>query len=273
MNQHTIQKHTIFLLLLALLLTPLTASAQSTQPIEITAQKHLEWNRSDQTFIAAGNVQATQGTTSINTATLRANYAQGTDGKGLEISILNAIGNVVIKSDNNTIYGDQATYDVTKSYAKMTGKNLRMTAPDQTLTAQDRFEYWTQKGRIEATGNVIVTRPKTGGSGKDTIRANKIIAKLKRNAAGKNTLNTIEATGNVTITTPLETVTGTYGIYRTASNTIELTGGVKITRGLNVLQGDRATVNLNTNISKIFGGAAAGTQDGRVRGVFYPGSQ
>lgn len=256
-----------------LLLTPLTANAQSTQPVEITAQNHLEWNRTDQTFLATGNVQATQGTTSITTETLRANYAQGTDGKGLEISDLNATGAVIIKSDNNTLYGDHAIYDVTKSYAKMTGKNLRMIAPNQTLTARDRFEYWTQQGRIEATGNVIITRPKRGGSGKDTIRANKIIAKLKRNAAGKNQINIIEATGNVTITTPLETVTGTYGIYRAAPNTIELTGGVKITRGPNTLQGDRATVNLNTNISKIFGGATAGTEDGRVRGVFYPGSQ
>ena len=261
-----------FMSLLFILIVPLTAYPQSNQPVEITAQTHLEWNRTDQTFVAIGDAKAIQGDTTINAATLRANFTQGANGKGMDVNELSAIGGVVITSEQNTLYGDHATYDVTKAYARMTGENLRMTAPDQTITARDRFEYWTEEGRIEAIGNVIVTRPKPDQSGIDTLKANQITALLKNNAQGKRSIDTIEAKGNVIITTPLETVTGAYGIYRSLSNTIELTGGVKITRGQNTLQGDRATVNLNTNVSKIFGGAA-GTSDGRVKGVFFPGSR
>ena len=45
---------------------------------------------------------------------------------------------------------------------------------------------------------------------------------------------------------------------------------MKITRGPNILEGDRADVNLTTNVSTMKGSPAAG---GRVRGVFYPGSE
>jgi lipopolysaccharide export system protein LptA len=94
---------------------------------------------------------------------------------------------------------------------------------------------------------------------------------MKETKQGRRELDTLEATGNVIIKTGAETVTGSYGIYRAATNKAELTGGVTIKRGENILQGARAEVDLNTNTSRMFGGA--GGQQGRVRGVFYPGSE
>jgi len=83
-------------------------------------------------------------------------------------------------------------------------------------------------------------------------------------------LETLEATGNVSIKTTSETIKGDYAIYRSGSNKAQMTGNIKITRGPNTLQGNRAEIDLNTNTSKIFGG---GTQNnGRVKAVFYPGS-
>jgi lipopolysaccharide export system protein LptA len=154
-----------------------------------------------------------------------------------------------------------------------------MTAPDQTVTARDKFEYWTAEGRFNAIGNAQIIRPKPG-SGTDTLKADKITAILKENKEGKQVLHTLEAFGNVVITTPAETITGAYGIYKASTNKAELTGGVKILRGPNTLEGERASVDMNTNISTIFAAektTAPGAPDvqpgGRVRGIFYPGSE
>ncbi len=57
----------------------------------------------------------------------------------------------------------------------------------------------------------------------------------------------------------------------TKTNTAIITGNVKITRGQNVLTGERAEVDLNTNISRLFGSSIEdGQVGGRVKGVFYP---
>ena len=89
-------------------------------------------------------------------------------------------------------------------------------------------------------------------------------------AAGKQTIDTIEAIGNVEIKTPTETLTGNKGVYRSRTNIAKIQGDVRIARGPNVLEGTHGEVNLNTNVSKIFGDKQ-GTE--RVRGVFYPESK
>lgn len=264
----------IFLSLVYMLSTLNTQNtyAQSNDPLEITTDGYLEWQRANKKFIAKRNAKAIQGATSIQAETLEAKYTEGKDGKGMEIQTLNASGAVIITSKSNSAFGDKATYDVSKDYAEMTGNALKMVAPDQTLTARDRFEYWITQGRLIATGNAKLVRPKPNGTGSDTLEANELIATLQENVNGKRRLKTLEAKQNVIITTPTEKITGTYGKYTAQTNTAEITGTVKITRGPNILEGTRATVDLNTNISRMYG-SQTNTNNGRVRGVFYPNSE
>lgn len=264
-------------LLAATLLIPVKATAQnavpgggnSDKPIEITAGKSLEWHRNELKYIARGQVKATQGDTAIFSEILTADYRDGQTSSN-EIYQLTAEENVRVQNPTTTIYGDRAVYDVDKAYAVMTGQNLKMESPDQVVTARDRMEYWSNKGEALAIGNAKVVR------GEDTINADVIKAIFKKNASGSNEIDTLHANRNVVIVTPTETLTGDNGVYYAASNTAEIIGNVKIVRGPNVLEGVRGEVDLNTNISKIFGDpAAAGTtgpSPGRVRGVFYPGS-
>ncbi len=260
------------------LLTTLPALAQqslglstnSKEPVEITADRSLEWHRAEQRFLAKSNAKAKQGEASIRGDMLVADYRDG-QSSSMEIYMLKAIGGVVLNSADNTAYGDEAIYDLDKGLATLTGEDLKMISPDQTVTAQDRFEYMTEQGLVNAIGGAKVVRPKLDGSGVDTLEADKITAQLAENAvSGKREVETIEAFGNVVITTPTEVITGKYGIYRSQSNKAELQGGVRILRGPNILEGERAEVDLNTNISKIFGSKASG---GQVKGVFYPNSR
>lgn len=245
----------------------LPGNTNSEQPLEITADGSLEWKRVENLFIARDNAKAEQGPSSVAASVLTAKYREG-NSSSMEIHSIEAEENVVLRSQDSAAYGDHATYNLDDGLAVMTGQNLRMISPDQTITARDKFEYWVSEGRVVATGNALVERPKPEG-GSDKLRADKITATLKDNAQGKRSVDTVEATGNVVITTPGEVVTGNYGIYRAATNKAEITGGVTITRGQNVLEGERAVVDMTTNTSQLFGSAG----DGRVRGVFYPGSK
>ncbi len=263
-----------FTLWIALFLISFQAAhAQETtsnnDPIEITADGTLEWKRNEKIFIADQNAVARQGDVSISATRLTANY-RDTKGSGIEIYEMNAAENVIIRTQKSNAYGDNATYNVDQALAIMTGNNLRLISPDQTLSARDKFEYHITEGKLIAIGNAKIIRPKPEG-GKDTLKANTISAVFENNAKGERVLKQMEARGNVVITTPTEIITGAYSIYRAASNKAQITGGVTIRRGPNILEGERAEVDLNTNTSKLFGGG--NTNDSRVRGVFYPNSE
>ena len=273
-----IKTRTFILLALTLLLTSTIANAQDATPetspqaakppLEITADDTLEWYRNEQRIIARGNARASQDGSSIQGQTLSANYRNGKEGR-FEISQLNADIDVIIRAQNSTAYGDNAVYNLDNALATMTGENLRMISPDQTVTAKERFEYYVTDGKLIAIGDAIAIRPNRNG-GKDTLRANTISAVFKENEQGERVLDTLEAKGNVIITTPTEKVTGAYGIYRANTNKAEIQGNVTITRGPNILQGQRATVDLSSNKSQIFGGGSQ--NNGRVKAVFYPRS-
>ncbi len=236
---------------------------KSDAPLEITADESLEWHRNEKVFIAKKNAVARQGDTDIGAQLLTAYYREPAKGN-VEVSKVTADTDVTVKSGQTVAHGQKAEYDIDSGLAVMTGNNLKMTGPDQTVTAQDRFEYWVTEGRLSAIGRAKVTRME------DTVEADKVSAIFKQNEKGERVLDSLEATGNVVITTPTEVVTGANGIYRASTNMAELTGGVTIKRGPNVLEGEKAEVNLTTNISKMYGN---GGSSGRVRGVFYPGSE
>lgn len=254
-------------------LLPLSAHAQSNsgEPVEITADGSLEWNRNEKLFIARDNAKAVQGDSSIAASKLTAHYNDGKGG-GMDINRVEADSNVELKSKDSTAYGQRADYDLTKGVAIMTGDNLKMVSPNQIVTAKERFEYWVTDGKINAIGNARVDRKNAKGE-TDTLEADVISAILKDNAQGKRELHSMEADGNVVITTPAEKVTGKHGVYNAQTNKALLTGGVILHRGPNMLEGERAEVDLNTNTSQLFGGPTMQKTGGQVRGIFYPGTE
>lgn len=245
-------------------------NADKNKPVEITADESLEWHRTELYFLARKNVKAMQGDTVLVSELLTAKYREDAQ-KSINIYTIIAQDNVVITSPQSKVYGDKAVYDVDKGYAIVTGNSLKLVSTDQTVTARDRFEYWNATGKLIATGNAVAVREG------DTIKADKLIA-IFTQGTGKRTLKSLEAIGNVVITTPDEVLRGDRATYDAASSTAQLFDNVKITRGPNVLEGTKAVLNTKTNVSKLFGGTVSnndGTQSsgGRVRGVFYPGSE
>ncbi|MGB0719939.1 MAG: LptA/OstA family protein, partial [Bdellovibrionales bacterium] len=193
------------------LITPVNAQdiTNSKEPLEITADGSLEWHRAQKRFIAIKNVQATQGDTSITAQTLTADYTDGKD-NGFQISEVTADTDVIITARDSAAYGDHGIYNLKTGLATLTGQNLKAVSPDQTVTAQEKFEYFVPQGKLNAIGNAKAVRP-DGKGGTNTLAADMLTATLKENAEGKRVLDTLEAKGNVVIITATERVTGTYG--------------------------------------------------------------
>ncbi len=255
----------VLLSLFILCALPLPAVAQNKEPIEITADKTLEWHRTELQYVADGNAIVKQGGTTIKGDRITADYRSSAQ-SDMDIYRLTAIGNVSIDDQGNVATGEKLVYEIDTGIATMTGSALTMTSPEQTVTATEKFEYTVNQGMIKAIGNAKVVR------GTDTLHSDIITAFLVDDAEGNNSLDRIEGVGNVKIVTPTEMLTGNRGIYNAKSNTAIVTGSVKITRDQNVLTGERAEIDLTTSISRLFGSTLEnGQTGGRVRGVFYPG--
>lgn len=255
----------VIFLMIAFAVAPTTGRAQTEEkPLEITADQTLEWRRVEKKYIARGNAMARQGEVTITAQTLTAEYRE-TEDSGTDIYQITAEGDVRITSGGNSAQGDRAVYTVETGLAVMTGGDLRLISADQTVSARDSIEYLAPEGRLTAKGDALVTRAG------DTLRADTVSAWFSQDAQKQRRLDRMEAAGGVVITTPNEKIAGARAIYTAATDLAEMTGGVKIERGPNILEGDRADVNLATNVSRLHGGTATG--GGRVRGVFYPGSE
>jgi lipopolysaccharide export system protein LptA len=239
-----------------------TSSALAQQnPIEVSAAKELEWDRSARTYTARGQAVAKRGDMEVSSDTLTASYSDG--GSTTSIDSLTATGNVVVSSAPYRVYGDKAVYDVASGIATLTGGDLKIATPDETLTAKDKIQFFRHENRLTASGEATARR------GTDTLTAPAMSAFFKPGAGGKLALDRIMAEGGVTIKTAKETVTGNTGIYDVAAGKATLTGKIVIRQPGGVIEGTRAEVDLKTGISKLFAEGAAST-GGRVKGTFYP---
>ncbi len=297
----------ILLVFLMVLTAPVMAqgldnlSGNNKGPVEISADKTLEWLQKKKQYVANGNVEIKQGDVSIKADKIIADYRDDNKGGNVEIYQMTATTNVTIKNADSTVTGDKAVYNIDSGAMTITGNNLRLVSQNQIITANERLEYNTLNGEAKAIGSAKIQRADdiisandiTAQFGKDntgkqtlktaqavgnaiitqagdSLSANKITADFVQDSTGKQTLNTARANGNVRITTPDEIITGNNGIYNARNNTAEITGNVKVKRGPNTLEGARAQVNLTTNVSKMFGAPQSGK---RVKAVFFPGSQ
>lgn len=260
------------LIVFALVVFDLPAQAQdanplksgSKEPVEISAGKTLEWHQKDKQYVAEGEVEAKQGEVTILAEKLVADYHDDGGEGNVDIWQLTATENVRINNTDTTATGDKAVYDVETGQATLTGNDLKLTTPEQVITASERMEYNSNKGVAKAIGNAKIIQ------GDDTLSASTITANFSKDVNGKQELNNATASGGVTIKTPDETLTGNTGFYNAKNNTAEVKGNVKIMRGPNTLEGARAELNMTTNISKMFAEPESGK---RVKGVFFPGSK
>jgi lipopolysaccharide export system protein LptA len=272
---------------------PPTVSSGSNGPLEITADGTLEWLRDQQLYVARGNAKAVRGGMTVTADVLSARY-QTPPGKkdGMQITQLQADGNVELQSPTSQAFGDQGVYDMQKRVTVLTGKALKLVTPEETVTARDSLEYYEDTDTGVARGDAVAVR------GVDRLTGDVIAAVFHHEDAGDKTtskdkkketaapaaapatasppadgaepvkphqLEKLEAKGHVVLVTQTDVVTGDEGVYNPNTGQATVLGNVKVTRGDNQLDGARAEVDMQTGVSRLF--AAPNT---KVRGLFTP---
>ena len=241
-----------------------SATATGKQPIEVTAEGGIEWDRNSKTYTARGNAHAQRGDLSVNADTLVAHYRKEETGNS-QIFSLEATGNVRLSSQSAVVTGDHAVYDVTSRVMTVTGKNLKLETGTDTVTARDRLEYSDAQHQASAHGAVTVIRQG------QRLDAEDVVATLVPGSEGKLAISKVEATGNVRIATQREFIRADHGTYDADKQLAVLTGGVKVTQDQNQLNGEYAEVDLKTGVSRLLG-APPGKGGGQVKGLVLPES-
>lgn len=142
------------------------------------------------------------------------------------------------------------------------GAQSQTTPQTMPRLGQGAISYGADAG--EATPNSLSLRGRAEViQGQNRLRADVI------SGSGVNSeIDRIEASGNVYFVTPEQTIRGDRAVFTLSDNEVVVTGDVIVTQGQNVMTGGRLTYNTATQSVTMAGGA--GSNGGRIRGVFYP---
>jgi lipopolysaccharide export system protein LptA len=288
--------------LLGFLLIASAAGAQSLDlshggPINITARDGIDWRQAEQEVIARGDAVAVRGHVTVTGDELIAWYRKkasaaptpapapgggpDTSTEGNEIYRLQAEGHVRIYTQTDEAQGDKATYDLDQAVMVMTGRHLKLTTPNDVLTARDDLEYWPQKHMAVARGDAVVVTNDAKRVSADTLvaytqdtappagQATPVAVRPGDDPlASSGKLERVEAFGHVSIRTVTDTVTGDRGVYVPDTGMARIGGTVQITRGQNQLNGAEADVNMKTGVARL-----VATRSGRVNGLVLPNDE
>lgn len=239
-------------------------TSDSDEPLAIEAQEGIEWQQSNQVYIARGAARATKGDVTVAAETLIAHY-RPLEGGGTEIWRIEATGAVRITTPQETATGDKGIYDIDQAVLVLTGREVSFATPTESITAKKSMEYWEDRGLAVARGDAVAIQDDK------RLRGDVLSAHLREDAEGKLKIYRVEAFGNVEVASETEIVRAQYGDYNVESGIATLTGSVKITKGQNQLNGDFAEVDLNTGISKLLARPDTMTgESGQVHGIFVP---
>ena len=285
-------------------------------PVGVTAAGGIDWDQGNQTVTAHEDARATRGNATVTADRLIAHYRKKAGSPGTsdakpaspaaapdaapgaapaaagdtgnnEIYRLNAEGRVHIFTPTDQAWGDHAVYDIDQSVLVLTGHGLRLTTPQDLLTARDAMEYWSARHMAVARGDASATSADGRRITGDTLVG--YTAQAPASAPGKpgapprqgqaadagkaadpiagGKLQRVEAYGHVKVRTQTDIVTGDRGVYLPDTGLARVLGHVHITRGENQLNGAAAIVNMKTGLATL-----TQAPGGRVQGLVVPNS-
>jgi len=267
--------------------------------IDVTSDNGIEYQQAEQVVIARGNARAVRGDVTVTADRLTARFrrkggaagaaASGPDAGNNEIYRLEADGNVRIFTATDLAVGDHAIYDIDQAVLLMTGAAMKITTPQQVMTARDTMEYWSQKHMAVGRGLAVVVTsdgrrlsadtlvgyttpppaagatPAAGAAPSPKPVADKPTKPGADPAPTSGKLQRVEAFDNVEVRTLTETFRGARAVYVADSEIARLAGSVRVTRGQSQLNGDEAVVNMRTGIYTM-----TKAPGGRVQGLVVP---
>ncbi len=238
--------------------------AETSPPIEISADQGIEWERDGKVVHARGNAVATRGDVTVTGRVLSAYYRETAAG-GNEIWRLTAAGDVVISRPGERATGERAVYEMDSAKVTLTGgAPNRLTGAEGQVSAEERIEYWTEERKLVAIGNAVAQDETS------RIEAAVITAHLAETQEGQLELSEVEAVGNLVLTTENDVVRAEQGFYDATRRVATVSGSVQIKRGNNRLSGCRGEVDFNTGVNRLLPCNGEARSGSRVHGLIKP---
>lgn len=270
-------------------------------PMEVIARNGIEWDRTNQRYIARGDAQVTYNNNVIQAEELIAYYRQKPDGNS-DIFRLDATGNVRITTPQQRVSGDKVVYDSDTAVLVITGRAVKLTTATEEVTARDSLEYWEAKRLAVARGDATIV------TGDRRIRADVLSgyfsadpsqpkaapkpppkpaakpAPTARNQRGRpaatqaaapgpgglfagggdqSNIERVEFFGNVLVSSKSEIVRGDRGVYNAKTGLATIAGNVRITQGgTQQATGDYAEFDLKSGQSRLLAKPGGGGAGG-----------
>ena len=118
---------------------------QNGEPVEIYAEKGIEWHKNDNKYLAIGNAIAKSGKMSVKSDRIEAFYEEQ-DNSGMNIKLVKAHKEVVVTDENLKIVGGKlAEYNLKKDYFSIFGKKLILTSKDNKLESKKKWNTGEKK--------------------------------------------------------------------------------------------------------------------------------
>ena len=130
----------------------------------------------------------------------------------------------------------------------------------------DRLEVKQKENIALFTGNVVVSQSDM------SLVSDRITVFYQgdRDKNNSSSISRLDASGNVTMTSPTETIRSTWGVYDFAEKIITLGGDVEFNNADGQIKSPRLQVNLTTGQITMDGGQVDGEGSNRVSGQFTP---
>jgi len=236
--------------------------------LRITADGSLSWQRGARTYVAEGNAVAKLGGRELRADRLTAFYRERAETGGgdpaMEIYRLEADGEVTLDAPAGTVLAGRGIYEMDTGVVVFTGGSPTLkTDGGVVVTAEDRMEYWPQRGLAVARGGARVR------DGDRSFRA-RVIQAVFAGPAGSpeaRELARVEAFDQVRAATPDGEGRGGLGVYDPATQILELFGEVALGRGGTRFEGGYARLDLAGGSSELRTDAPGESGSERVRGL------
>lgn len=264
------------------------APGSAPTPIQITASSGITWSQDALTVTASGNAKAVRGNVTVLADALVAHYRKAPgaaansagssplSGGQATLYELDAIGHVHIYTPTDNAWGDKAVYSLDNAVLVLTGSALKLTTPQDVVTARDSIEYYSVKRMAVARGNALIA-----GTDGRSLAADVITGYLSAPTQQPSTpaptpaspdalaqagsLQRVEAVGHVVVHTATDTATGDTGAYLPPVGLARLGGNVHVLQGPNALSGSDVLLNTKTGQATLFAGPG-----GQVSGIILP---
>ena len=221
----------------------------------IEADTSIEYFEDKQVYIASGNARAFKGNLILRAQNITAFMEKKNTNNKIKKII--AKGNVYINKDEQIAKSDIADYDFNNKVVILRGKyqSFKNSKIKIESTKFIKFDDFRKKAYSEGDVKLYLQNS-------IKVFSNQLNANFKKN---DNSIINATASGQVKITTKLETIHCDSAKFENVTGIIFITGNVKIKKGNSIITSEKGLVNLKTGKSKIFS-----TKSKRVKGVFSP---